>query len=295
MTRKVTPPPAGWLYTNGFVGTNGIINPGQAFFVEALSSYIGTYGDQLFFVSGYRDHYHGPFIKNAEDVSINTLRLTSTNEYYKDEAIIYFGESLSSGIDQYDAEKWVSMYEDGMNLSTVSSDLVELTVNAMPKLEGMVSVPVYFIPGITGEFTFTFSELESFGTGTEIYLEDMQTGAAWVDLLANQEYTFNSTVGDVKERFILHFFGPTGIDDPDGAVSDVQIYAWGQDAYIVNRGSETVKEYVAYDMMGRELHRGTLPNSTVNKVQIGDVSAYYVVKVITKEGRVYTNKVYINK
>jgi len=27
------------------------------------------------------------------------------------------------------------------------------------------------------------------------------------------------------------------------------------------------------NLMGRELHRGTLPNSTVNKVQIGDVSA----------------------
>ena len=48
-------------------------------------------------------------------------------------------------------------------------------------------------------------------------------------------------------------------------------------------------------MMGRELHRGTLPNNTVNKVTIGDVSAYYIVKVITKEGRIYTDKVYITK
>jgi hypothetical protein len=47
--------------------------------------------------------------------------------------------------------------------------------------------------------------------------------------------------------------------------------------------------------MGRELHRGTLPNSTVNKVTIGDVSAYYIVKVITKEGRIFTEKVYITK
>jgi len=48
-------------------------------------------------------------------------------------------------------------------------------------------------------------------------------------------------------------------------------------------------------MMGRELHRGTLPNSTVNKVTISDISAYYIVKVFTKEGRIYTDKVYINK
>nr|HPI85754.1 hypothetical protein [Bacteroidales bacterium] len=66
-------------------------------------------------------------------------------------------------------------------------------------------------------------------------------------------------------------------------------------AYIVNFGSETVKEFVAYDLMGRELHRGTLPNNSVNKVQIGEVSAYYIVKVMTKEGNVYTGKVYITK
>ena len=63
----------------------------------------------------------------------------------------------------------------------------------------------------------------------------------------------------------------------------------------VNRGKETIKEYVAYDLMGRELHRGTLPNSTVNKVTIGDVSGYYIVKVTTKEGRIYNEKVYITK
>jgi hypothetical protein len=116
--------------------------------------------------------------------------------------------------------------------------------------------------------------------------------------MANPVYEFTGSPADLQERFVLHFFGPTAIDDPDGdgsMANAVQIYSWGQDAYIVNRGKETVKEYVAYDLMGRELHRGTLPNSTVNKVQIGDVSAYYIVKVITKEGRIYTDKVYITK
>jgi hypothetical protein len=295
MTRKVTPPPAGWLYTNGLVGTNGKINPGQAFFIETLSTYAGTYGDQIFYVSSYRDHYYGPFLKNTEESTSNSLRIKSSNEYYSDEAIIYFAEGASSDKDDFDAVKWASMYEHGMDLSSLSTDNVELTVNVMPEFEEMISIPVNFKTGISSDFTFTFSEMETFETGTEIFLEDKKIGGNWINLISNPVYEFIGDINDAQDRFIIHFFGPTGIEDPLAEVSNVQIYSWGQDAYIVNRGNETIKEYVAYDLMGRELHRGTLPNSTVNKVQIGDVSAYYIVKVITREGTIYTDKVYITK
>jgi hypothetical protein len=160
----------------------------------------------------------------------------------------------------------------------------------------MVNVPYNFKCGAEGTYTIEAVNISSFESGTEIWLEDLQIGGEWHNLVANPVYEFAGSPSDLQERFIIHFFGPTGIDDdPQAEISAVQIYGYGQDAYIVNRGSETIKEYVAYDMMGRELHRGTLPNNTVNKVQIGDVSAYYIVKVITKEGNVFTDKVYISK
>jgi len=111
--------------------------------------------------------------------------------------------------------------------------------------------------------------------------------------VANPVYTFTATPG-TDQRFVVHFFGPTGINDPV-VNGNIRIYGYGQDAYIVNRGNETIEEYVAYDLMGRELHRGTLPSSTVNKVTVGNVSAYYIIKVITREGNVYAEKVYIRK
>jgi hypothetical protein len=194
-----------------------------------------------------------------------------------------------------DVDKWQSFWEEATEIWTVSNDLKDLTHNILPTLgNSNVSVPMSFECHAPGVYTISASDIESFQGNVEIYLEDLVTGGEWHDLVANPVYTFDAGEAGVAERFVVHFFGTTGIDDPDD-YSPVIIYAWGQDAYIVNRGSETVKEYVAYDMMGRELHRGTLPNSTVNKVQIGDVSAYYVIKVITKEGRVYTDKVYINK
>lgn len=172
-----------------------------------------------------------------------------------------------------------------------------LTVNAMPSLEpgNMVSVPMGFLCGADDTYNIAASNIESFDYGTEIWLEDLKLGGEWHSLVQNPVYEFTAAPGDPEARFVVHFFSTTSIDDPNAGANAISIYGYGQDAYILNRGTETVKEYVAYDMMGRELHRGTLPNSTVNKVTIGDVTAYYIVKVFTKEGRVYTDKVFINK
>jgi len=295
VTRRIVPP--GWIYTGACVGTNGIINPGQGFFITTTAGYAGTYADQVYFLSTYRTHYYGPFIKEAEVEFSHTLYLsanTSANNS-RNELIIYFAEGLSSGLDDYDAENWASMYPEAIEISSLGTDMSDLTVNAMPALTDMVSIPVNLKPGESGDVSFNFTGLDSFEPGTEVYLEDKQTGGSWINLISNPEYEFVANDDDPLERFVLHFFGPTGIDDPIADISDVQIYGYGQDAYIVNKGKETIKEYVAYDMMGRELHRGTLPNSTVNKVTISDISAYYIVKVFTKEGRIYTDKVYINK
>jgi len=148
--------------------------------------------------------------------------------------------------------------------------------------------------GADDTYTITASQIESFEYGTEIYLEDLATGAEWHNLVENPVYEFTAGPLGIQNRFIVHFFGPTGIGDPE-AESAVQIYGFHKDAYIVNHGTQSIKEYYVYDMMGRELQSGSLPNSTVNKVTIGDVSAYYIVKVITKEGGVYIDKVFITE
>jgi hypothetical protein len=147
---------------------------------------------------------------------------------------------------------------------------------------------------MTTDFTFEFSGVDSFDPGTEIYLEDLQTGAPWINLLTNPVYQFTGNTNDPENRFVLHFFGPTGIVDPGAEISPVQIYSYDHDAYIVNRGNEVIEEYVVYDMMGRELQRGSLPSTTVNKVFIGQVSGYYIVKVVTNN-RIYSEKVFINR
>lgn len=280
-----------YTYTAGGTGglTDGKLRVGQGFFAE----YTGA-GNISFINNTHRVHANGILLKEEH---VGLLRMKVSGNGFSDDIIVYFRENASNSFGVADAEKWESMYENATELWTVSEDNYNLTTNTMaPMGDQLVSVPMSFKCGADNDYTITASNMESFEAGTEIWLEDLKLGGDWHNLMTNPVYEFTGTPSDLQERFILHFFGPTGIDDdPLAEVSAVQIYGWGQDAYIVNRGSETIKEYIAYDMMGREIHRGSLPNSTVNKVQIGDVSAYYVVKVITKEGKIYTDKVYINK
>ncbi len=268
--------------------TSGIIPMGQGFFVDF------TGAANVSFSNSMRTHSTGVLLK---DEPANLLRLFAKGNDFSDESIVAFRENASSGYGIGDTDKWPSMYEMSTEAWTVSSDNIDLAINTLEPLgTELVNVPYNFKCGAEGTYTIEAVNITSFESGTEIWLEDLQIGGEWHNLVVNPVYEFAGSPSDLQERFILHFFGPTGIDDdPLAEVSAVQIYGYGQDAYIVNRGSETIKEYIAYDMMGREIHRGSLPNSTVSKVQIGDVSAYYVVKVITKEGKIYTDKVYINK
>jgi hypothetical protein len=284
-----------WNGTGHIDLANGIINPGQGFFgqLNQTASQVRARADAT---DNERVHGLTPFLKT---VPANTLRMLASGNNTQEELIINFRSTSTSGFDyRKDLEKWPSMYEEATQINTVSADQYLLTVNSLPLLDPgeMTNVPMDFKCGADGTYTITASQIESFESGTEIWLEDLQVGGEWYSLNDNPVYEFTASPNDEISRFIVHFFGPTGIDDnPQAEVNAIRIYGYAQDAFIVNRGKETIKEYVAYDMMGRELHRGSLPNSTVNKVWVGNVSGYYVMKVITREGRIYTDKVYITK
>jgi hypothetical protein len=263
------------------------IQAGQGFFVETLNSVPATFANSM------RLHSTAALLKDEYPYQ---LRLNLTGNGFTDATFIQFNEEGTWDYDEmYDVYKWYSMVPEASEFWSIGNNNTLLSMNTLPVLgEGMVNVQVDFKCGADGVYQISAENIGSFASGTEIFLEDLQAEGAWINLVTNPVYEFFATPSGMQNRFIVHFFGPTGIEDPASA-SAVKIYGYGQEAYIVNRGNETIKNYIAYDMMGRELHSGTLPNNSVNRVWVSNVSGSYIMKVSTKEGRIYTDKVYITK
>jgi len=278
-----------------FAGTTGtpgeFIQVGQAFFVETTAT--GT----VTFANINRTHSNSPF----RDVVPNmlTMKVSGGGNGFKDRLTIRFadGDGVTAGYDkEVETVKWNSMYDDATMIRSIADDGTELSNEVYPLdgLQGdMVSVPVHFDCGYTAEYTFDFEGIDSFEAGNEVWLEDKKDNDKWIYLNNNPHYTFTATSYEPNDRFIIHFFGPTSINDKDEA--KVGIYSWRQYAFINNVTNEKIKKVSIYNMAGSLVTSREIPDGQkLSKIWVSDQMAYYVVQVIT-ESNVYTNKILITK
>ena len=270
------------------VGGTQYIQVGQGFFVETRQA--GTFN----FTNARRSHSTAPF-RNVT-ANILTVRTVGGMEGYKDELIIRFDDDATSGYDiEIEAVKWNSMYDDATMIRSIAEDDTELAINVLP-LESlnddMVSVPVHFQCGYNSEYTLSFFDMETFDYGTEIWLEDKQVGGDWISINYNPDYYFTATPQDPIDRFVIHFFGPTSIDELNN--NAIKIYSDINYAYIINKGNERIKEIQVYDLLGNLIIHKTKPDNSFIKLYVNEVKAYYIVKVITDK-HIYTEKVFITR
>jgi len=271
----------------GGAGGSQYVQVGQGFFVETISG--GTFD----FTNTERAHSNDPF----RDYIANLLTVeTYGGDYgFRDELIIRFNEDATFGYDiEIEAEKWKSRYEDATSFMSTAEDSTELAINVLPieSLDGdMVSVPVKFQCGYVGEYTFSFYDLESFESGVEVWLEDKQTGDDWISINNNPDYTFTASPDDFKDRFIIHFFGPTGVDE-FAYLKTVRIYSSGNNAYVVNNTDEHIKNVLIYNLSGELMINEKVPDQKINKLWVSNKLGYYIVKVVTDKN-IYLEKVMI--
>ncbi len=184
-------------------------------------------------------------------------------------------------------------------IRSIAEDGSELAINMLPPeylYAGETTVPVYFECGEDAEYAFSFEGLESFDNETEIWLEDLTAGADWVNI-SNGDYTymFTASPGDAKHRFNIHFFGPTSIEEPGNNTNGkILIFSSKNEAYVVNKTNETIKEVTIYDMLGQEILRKEVPAQITNKFHVSNQTGYYVVRVLTDK-QVHTGKILILK
>ena len=284
------PSSGNYLARSGGSGGQQYIQVGQAFFVETTSA------GSVTFKNSFRTHSDAAF----RDVNPNelTMKVSGGDYGFKDELVVRFVEDATFGYDPaIDAYKMNSMYDDATQIESIAEDGSELSINFLPVdgLSGdMVSVPVHFQCGYSGEFTFDFKGIETFENQNEIWLEDKKDNDSWIYLNNNPHYTFTAVTYEPHDRFILHFFGPTGIDE-NSVDNPVDIYSYRQYVYIKkNEPNEVIKKVSVYNINGEDLFSKRVPDQPVNKLWVSEQVGYYLVRVITDKNS-YTGKVFIFK
>jgi len=250
----------------------------QGFFV------IATAGGSVGIPNSNRVHSSGFILK---DIVENELTLQVNGAQYDDVTSIRFNANATEGFDgEYDAYKFWGIAEAPQLYSIVPGDY--LSINSLPDLTVHPIIRLGFKAGIAGEFVINASGMDSFVEGTEMYLEDLQTGATQ-DLKSNATYTFTAAPGDQEHRFNLHF-APVGVGETTG--SSVSIYSAGATIYI-NVPFEINSQVAVYDLLGKEVLSKTLAPKSLNTIATNLPDGYYVVRVTNNSGS-FSSKVFLN-
>jgi hypothetical protein len=278
-------------YTTRAAGSGGsrYIQVGQGFFVETKQS--GTFN----FTNSRRLHSNDAFRSSTSNIL--TMVSTGGMEGYSDESIIRFDENASDGYDiEIEAVKWTSQNGDATMINSISEDQTKLAINVLPleSLNGeMTSVPVYFNCGYSDNYSLSFYDIESFDTDTEIWLEDKVINSDWILINDYPDYVFSASSDDPEDRFVIHFFGPTAIDELNNEGS-IDIYGYRHNAYVRNNTNEHIKSIEIYNLAGELVTSIENVDDKFSGYWVSESMGYYIVKVVSTE-RVTIGKVFISK
>jgi hypothetical protein len=268
-------------------GATRFIPPMQGFYVHCNN----VAGGSLTVNNTARQHKSVNFLKN-EGGYLDRLLLTASGNGGKDESIIRFFPEATTNLDvDFDAQKMFSHTEAPELYSQLQDGMASINVRPWDGVNTLV--PMGFTCSVAGNYTLTASNMESFRSGTKVFLEDKQVaGAQWTELTVTPTYEFTYTLNEDPNRFILHFYNPYfGIEEQ--AVNSLQLYSFEDFVYVKSITNKAVSGTVfIYDLIGRKVFQDDLHNLTLNKYQPGVKEGYYVVRVITPENT-YNQKVYL--
>jgi len=258
------------------IGT-GVIPAEQGFFVQATGSGSFTipnanrvHSAQAYYKSGISD--------------LLTLKVDGNDYWDQTQIRILPGSGESYNVD-YDALKFPGS-DAAPQLYSYKQD-VQLSILSLPSLNVYPIIQLGFKPGAAGNFTITASDLETFASGTNVYLEDLLTGRDQ-DLQVNPVYEFNAVAGQPEHRFNLHF---AALGVPEASGSNIRIYSNEQTIY-VNIPSAMNGDILVYNLLGSEVAHTTIIGNSLNKLSLNVTEGVYVVRVNGDTGNV-TGKVFI--
>lgn len=191
-----------YLTWNGTTGSldNGYIAKGQGFWIKASAPSVGLSATEAVKTSFTASTYR---VFDNEQPSVIELSVTASG--YNDRTYIQFNDSSAFEFDVSDASK---LKNSIFNLSTLSADSVELSINLLSGNNCSFDVPVHLTNTWNDSYSFAWTLSEVLLDVYQIKLEDYYT--AEVYNINSGAIGFNFDIDDNPgsrsvERFVLHF------------------------------------------------------------------------------------------
>jgi hypothetical protein len=227
-----------------------------------------------------------PGVSFYKTASEHRLSINVSGNGFADVTYVEYNSDATNGFDvNYDSRKPISKLGQPTLYTFNSIPNRRLSRNTNRSIAETPNVPMSFMPGADGTFTFTVDGIQTFDPTTYIFLEDKMTGT-WTDMRQNNSYTFQSTTNDAFDRFVLHFTPAAVIKTtPAGCETNGTLY--------LEQLGTASWNYTITNSQSAIIHAGVLnnSNSTVLGVPAGtytitlvDNSGYKVVKAVTVNG-----------
>lgn len=285
-----------WVWNNGnyavYINSGGgdhtqYIPPQQGFFVHVNTSYTGS--TTLDVTNNARVHTTEAFLKDNYPDLLFLKAASGLNEKYDITSVIFNSQATQDYDDVFDAGK-LAGDNDAPQLYSIITNW-NLTVNAIPWTGISQVVPLGFSCGVSGNYTITASNLQSFRQGTDIYLKDLKLNQTQ-SLNQDSVYSFSYQTGESASRFQLLFSNPYyGVPSQDAG--SIRVYAFDEDVYVRFIDQTDIHGTLTiFDQIGRKVFTGKLENKPVNQFHPGLLQGYYVVMVQTDQSLI-NKKIYL--
>jgi len=188
---------SGDLVGNQQILTNGIIAPGQAFWVQTASA-----TPALSIAEAAKQTIDGAFYRTGPDTN-DVLAIKLSNNTYDDVAYILHDDH---GTENYEKlQDAVKQNNSFFNLSTRSKDGVSLAINVTPHTFCQKDIKLNIENAVTGNYTLSFYGLDKFQRRVTAVLQDNFSGTT-TELQAGTMYDFAVTSDAASSgagRFVL--------------------------------------------------------------------------------------------
>lgn len=221
----------------------------------------------------------------SEAIEVLRFKLTCDATSYSDEAIVIFNDSDPT----QGAAKLMSMYATAPELWSVKNGL-KYSISFLGGLDSTIIIPIDAKAGLPGNYTFTASQLESFGANTEISLEDRVAGT-FTRLSDLPAYTFHvNAAATMTGRFYLHFVDKSSIPLKDMTSVSEKELARNFTMYTTN-GSIMITSLhqqsgaiAIFDLNGRRIATGRVDGESVTEIDMHGKTGVYIVSVQSSKG-----------